>query len=992
MVSGGPIASLMPGISDTTTFTAQHILTQDEINSGSYQNQATVSGTPPGGGAPVTDLSDDPADATGDDDPTIITLPSAPSIAVEKVSTLDDGGDGRIDEGDAINYTFTVTNTGNVTLTGITLTDPDAVVSGGPIASMLPGISDTTTFTAQHILTQDEINSGSYQNQATVSGTPPGGGAPVTDLSDDPADATGDDDPTVTTLPNVPSVDVSKSLGTVTQVFPFIFDVVYEIEVENTGNITLSNLQITDDLSAALTPATVISTDLTVAGFTGTGGENTGYNGVGDTALLTGDVQLDPAASGTVTITARIDFSTGIPTQGNTATVTSDMIAVPVSSDDPSVTPGDSTDTNPTPPPLEDTDNDGAPDTSESSTADRDGDGIADAQDYDPTGYFYCQETSQILPGGLISVTGPLGTQSGVGTSSNITIVRDGSDGSFQFFVSAPGTYTLNTTLPATGVASTDRLPLGTLDATSLLPANPAVLGAGEIGSSGLLSDGTAPANPFYLVFEIEAGDPTIFNNNIPLVFCGLPEATASKSVVGTPTIQANGNTQFTFLLGSENTGTTQINDVSLIDDLDTVFGAGNYSVINNVITSAPATFGAAVNPGYNGASDTQLLETGGILLVGESVEVELTIEVMAAATGTFTNTLTAGGVSPLDGTPITSSEATTDITVVAPDDIDQLQVEKVAGRSLVRLGEILPYSVTITNPAALPRLGVNVVDFLPAGLVYRPGSAQVDGIAFTPQLAGRRLVFPGQDIAANGSITVTFNVGVSAAASAIEFENQAWVEDPLSGNRISNIGSAIVRREVEHVFDCGEIIGKVFDDKNRNGYQDQGELGMPGVRVATVKGELITTDKHGRYHVPCASIPDADIGSNFILKLDTRTLPTGYRVTSENPRVVRLTRGKLTKLNFGASISRVVRINLNSQAFLNGSIDPSRALSDAFGKLVKKLNQEPSVLRLSYHSNGNDTKLAKKRMRNIAKLIKRRWKKSGGSYDLEIETRVVQK
>ena len=245
VVSGGPIASLLPGISDTTTFTAQHVLTQDEINSGSYQNQAQVSGTPPGGGAPVIDLSDDPADATGDDDPTIITLPSAPSIAVEKVSTLDDGGDGSLDEGDAINYTFTVTNTGNVTLTGITLIDPDAVVSGGPIASLLPGISDTTTFTAQHILTQDEINSGSYQNQATVSGTPPGGGAPVTDLSDDPADATGDDDPTVTTLPSSPSITIEK-VGIIDDGGDGSVDegdaINYTFTVTNTGNVTLTGI------------------------------------------------------------------------------------------------------------------------------------------------------------------------------------------------------------------------------------------------------------------------------------------------------------------------------------------------------------------------------------------------------------------------------------------------------------------------------------------------------------------------------------------------------------------------------------------------------------------------------------------------------------------------------------------------------------------------------------------------------------------------------
>ena len=96
-------------------------------------------------------------------------------------------------------------------------------------------------------------------------------------------------------------------------------------------------------------------------------------------------------------------------------------------------------------------------------------------------------------------------------------------------------------------------------------------------------------------------------------------------------------------------------------------------------------------------------------------------------------------------------------------------------------------------------------------------------------------------------------------------------------------------------LFDCSELIGKVFDDKNKNGYQDDGEPGMPGVRLATAKGLLVTTDQHGRYHIACAAIPNGQIGSNFILKVDENTLPTGYHLTSENPRVERLTRGKLS-------------------------------------------------------------------------------------------------
>ncbi|WP_309085984.1 hypothetical protein [Chelativorans sp.] len=105
--------------------------------------------------------------------------------------------------------------------------------------------------------------------------------------------------------------------------------------------------------------------------------------------------------------------------------------------------------------------------------------------------------------------------------------------------------------------------------------------------------------------------------------------------------------------------------------------------------------------------------------------------------------------------------------------------------------------------------------------------------------------------------------------------------------------------------FECAEVIGKVFNDRNGNGLQDRGEKGLPGVRVATPKGWLIITDEHGRFHVACADMPEGSLGSNFIMKVDTRSLPTGYRLTTENPSMVRLTAGRMAKLNFGAAVPR---------------------------------------------------------------------------------------
>lgn len=105
--------------------------------------------------------------------------------------------------------------------------------------------------------------------------------------------------------------------------------------------------------------------------------------------------------------------------------------------------------------------------------------------------------------------------------------------------------------------------------------------------------------------------------------------------------------------------------------------------------------------------------------------------------------------------------------------------------------------------------------------------------------------------------------------------------------------------------FGCSDVIGRVFDDRNGNGYHDAGEPGLPGVRLATVSGLLVYTDAEGRFHIACPETPEGPFGSAFVLKVDRRTLPTGYRLTTENPRLINLTAGKAVQLDFGARIGR---------------------------------------------------------------------------------------
>jgi hypothetical protein len=96
--------------------------------------------------------------------------------------------------GETVTYSFEVTNTGNVTLTTITVTDPLVSVSGGAITLGI-GASNGTNFTAVYVITQGDLNAGQIDNQATAQGT--GGGSMVSDLS---GTAISNDDLIITTL------------------------------------------------------------------------------------------------------------------------------------------------------------------------------------------------------------------------------------------------------------------------------------------------------------------------------------------------------------------------------------------------------------------------------------------------------------------------------------------------------------------------------------------------------------------------------------------------------------------------------------------------------------------------------------------------------------------------------------------------------------------------------------------------------------------------
>jgi hypothetical protein len=239
-----------------------------------------------------------------------------------------------------------------------------------------------------------------------------------------------------------------------------------------------------------------------------------------------------------------------------------------------------------------------------------------------------------------------------------------------------------------------------------------------------------------------------------------------------------------------------------------------------------------------------------------------------------------------------------------------------------------------------------------------------------------------------NETITISLKARVAADAPLGEMLNRTWLLDS-NGERLSNIATAKVTRQGEHVFDCSDIIGKVFDDTNKNGAQDKGEAGIAGAKVATIKGTILTTDKHGRFHIPCAETP-ADIGANFALKLDEASLPTGFKPTTENPAVARVGAGKMSRLNFGVSHFKAITLRLSDTAFDPKTGAPKAKLLAALPKLARVLAKKSAALEIEYLRGSLTTKIMKRNMRRVEKALKRHWRKSGAQYALPITNKIV--
>lgn len=465
-----------------------------------------------------------------------------------------------------------------------------------------------------------------------------------------------------------------------------------------------------------------------------------------------------------------------------------------------------------------------------------------------------------------------------------------------------------------------------------------------------------------------------------------------------------------TYQITVENTGNIVLQNVTVTDTMVDLQGGAL------TLTTGPSFVSASAGSPAGSLQIGEMATYSATFVVNEQAADALGVENTVVGTGVPTPIPDVPGIPPsvsdtsddgddTDGNTVddpTVSEFPLPIAVIEDGPVT---MTKTSTADVVRRGDAVPYTITISNENGAAVGPFTVTDTLPANFVFISDSASIAPSEILPG----KITWTGIQVPAQSTLDITLSARVLSSARPGDHVNTATLTDPVTGDSVVPPSTATVRLLADPVFDCGDVIGKVFDDINGDGYQNpppggitdqtyaggkggklstppvaRTEKGIPNVRLVTVDGSIITTDQNGLYSVPCAALP-ANNGSNFILKLDTRTLPSGYRVTTENPRVVRLTPGMMTELNFGAAIGKVVRVDLDASAFgrtSDGKIALSEPLKRGISKLLPQIAGEAINLRLTFHVPQNadaaDVKAARQMLRAADRHIKREWRKVG--------------
>jgi len=663
----------------TCVLTGTYVVQQADADAGQIVNTGSAGGTSPTGPVgPVTST---------------VTTPIAqnPAMTVAKSAPT-----GSLAVGETITYTVTATNTGNVTLTNVVVSDPMLTPNSITCPSVAPG--GTCVLTGTYVVQQSDIDAGQIVNTGT-------GGSTQT-----PPQTS-----TVTTpIPRTPNLSVLKTgpVGTVA----VGETITYTVTATNTGNVTLTNVVVSDPM---LTPNSITCPSVAPAGtcvLTGTyvvqqsdadAGQivNTGSAGgtsptgpVGPvTSTVTTPITQTPALSvlktgpvGTVAVGETITYTVTATNTGN-VTLTNVIVS------DPMLTPNSIT----------------CP-------------SVAPAGTCVLTGTYVVQQSDvnagQIVNTGSAEGTGPSGP---VGPVTSTVTTPIAQTPNLAVLKTGPvGTVAVGETITYTVTATNT----GNVTLTNVIVSDP-MLTPDSITCPSVAPAGTCVLTGTYVVQQSDADAGQIVNT-------GSAEGTGPSGPVGPVTSTVTTPIQqkpALSIVKSQPTGSPTLGQT--LTYVVTATNTGDVTLTNVVVSDPMLTPDSITCP--------SVAPAGTCVLTGTYVVQQTDVNA-----GQIVNTASAEGRDPGNALvgPVTDTVTT---PVPQPQVALSKSVSDASGDGLAQPGELLTYTITLANSSVQPATGVAVTDVLDGNTSFV--SADNGG-----SHAGGVVTWSGLTVPGNGSLVLT--------------------------------------------------------------------------------------------------------------------------------------------------------------------------------------------------------------------------------------------
>jgi hypothetical protein len=169
------------------------------------------------------------------------------------------------------------------------------------------------------------------------------------------------------------------------------------------------------------------------------------------------------------------------------------------------------------------------------------------------------------------------------------------------------------------------------------------------------------------------------------------------------------------------------------------------------------------------------------------------------------------------------------------------------------------------------------VRDRLPESFHYVSGTARLTAASsldqqIEPETSGDDLIFRLGDLASGAAARLLYRVRIGANAREGDRENVAVGSGIFTNlERTETAPARATVRVGGGVFSTRQvIIGRVFEDVNRNGFFDSKDKPAAGVRIYLTSGQSVITDSQGLYNFPALG------NGSQVLALDPITVPAG--------------------------------------------------------------------------------------------------------------------